>query len=92
MQNVIKAEMDMLFGTGLDRVGEMIDLGVKCGLVKKAGSWFTMALKDGEPVSADVEGAETVMMGQGKEKVRAVDKWFVLGFLALLHTQALADR
>ena len=59
----------MLFGTGLDRTGEIVDLGVKCGLVKKAGSWFTVDVKEGHPVKAEVEGAETVMMGQGREKV-----------------------
>ena len=36
-----KAEFDILFGEGISRIGEIIDLGVESEIVKKAGSWFS---------------------------------------------------
>jgi recombination protein RecA len=50
------AEFDLMFGTGIDRMGEVIDLGIHYGLIEKAGSWMSY---QGEKV------------GQGKESARA---------------------
>jgi recombination protein RecA len=36
-----KAEFDIKFGEGFSKAGELIDLGVDNGIVKKAGSWFS---------------------------------------------------
>ncbi len=35
------AEIDVRYGEGIDRYGELIDLGVEFGIVEKAGSWFS---------------------------------------------------
>lgn len=36
-----KAEFDLVFGEGISRIGEIIDLGVEFNIVKKSGSWFS---------------------------------------------------
>lgn len=36
-----KAEFDIMYGEGVSKVGEVIDLGVEYGVVKKSGSWFS---------------------------------------------------
>lgn len=36
-----KAEFDIMYGEGVSKVGETIDLGVEYGVVKKSGSWFS---------------------------------------------------
>ncbi len=48
-------EFDIMYGQGISKLGELIDLGVKAGLVDKAGSWFSY---DGERI------------GQGRENVK----------------------
>ncbi|MBP5503485.1 MAG: recombinase RecA [Bacteroidales bacterium] len=36
-----KAEFDLMFGTGISAVGELIDLAVEMNIIKKSGSWFS---------------------------------------------------
>jgi recombination protein RecA len=36
-----KAEFDLVFGEGISRIGEIVDLGVEFNIVKKSGSWFS---------------------------------------------------
>lgn len=50
-----QVEFDIMYGTGISREGEIIDLGVKAGIVDKAGAWFSY---DGTRI------------GQGKDNVR----------------------
>ncbi len=51
-----EAQFDILYGTGISREGELIDLGVEQGVIEKSGSWYAF-------------GKER--LGQGKENVRA---------------------
>ena len=37
-----EAEFDIMYGEGISRVGDLIDLGIRLELVEKAGSWFTI--------------------------------------------------
>ncbi len=36
-----QVEFDIMYGEGISKVGELIDLGVKAGVVEKSGSWFS---------------------------------------------------
>lgn len=36
-----KAEFEILFGQGISKIGELVDLGVQYGIVKKSGAWFS---------------------------------------------------
>ena len=36
-----EAEVDIIFGKGISKLGELIDLGVEFGFVEKAGAWFS---------------------------------------------------
>jgi len=38
-----EAEFDIMYGEGISRLGEIIDLGVKLGIIEKGGAWFTVA-------------------------------------------------
>lgn len=52
-----KAEFDLLYGVGISRIGEVIDLGVDLNIIKKSGSWFSYG--------------ET-KLGQGRDSVKAL--------------------
>jgi len=49
------AEFDIMYGAGISREGEIIDLGVKAGIVDKAGAWYSY---------------NGTRIGQGKDNVR----------------------
>ena len=36
-----KVDFDIMYGEGISKTGELIDLGIKAGLVEKAGAWFS---------------------------------------------------
>jgi recombination protein RecA len=54
-----KAEFDILYGEGISKLGEIIDMGVELNIIKKAGSWFSYG---------------DTKLGQGREGVKAILK------------------
>ncbi|GGF70128.1 hypothetical protein GCM10011402_23280 [Paracoccus acridae] len=36
-----QVEFDIMYGEGISKVGELIDLGVKAGVVEKSGAWYS---------------------------------------------------
>jgi recombination protein RecA len=51
-----EVEFDIMYGEGISKVGELIDLGVKAGVIEKSGSWYSW-------------GDERI--GQGRENAKA---------------------
>jgi len=50
-----QVEFDIMYGEGISKVGELIDLGVKAGVVEKSGSWFSY---------------DSTRIGQGRENAK----------------------
>jgi recombination protein RecA len=50
-----QVEFDIMYGEGISRTGEIVDLGVKAGIVEKSGAWFSF---DGQRI------------GQGRENTK----------------------
>ncbi len=65
-----KAEFDIMYGEGISKTGEILDLGVEYGIIKKSGSWFSygdtklaqgrdaskQVIKDNPELAAELEG------------------------------------
>ena len=52
-----KAELDIIFGEGFSKTGEIIDLGVENGIIKKSGSWYSYG---------------DTKLGQGRDAVKSL--------------------
>jgi len=52
-----KAEFDIMYGEGISKIGEIIDLGVDLNILKKSGSWFSYG--------------ET-KLGQGRDSIKSI--------------------
>ncbi len=78
-----KAEFDIMFGEGISKVGEIVDLGVEYDIIKKSGSWFSYGdtklaqgrdavknvLKDNPQLAAEIE--EKIMKAVKEKKDKA---------------------
>jgi recombination protein RecA len=53
-----QVEFDIMYGVGISKVGELVDLGVKAGIVEKSGSWFSY---DGGRIGQGRESAKTFL-------------------------------
>jgi recombination protein RecA len=51
-------EFDIMYGEGVSKTGELIDLGVKAGVVEKSGAWFS---HDGQRIGQGKENARTFL-------------------------------
>src|ERR1700726_4272084 len=50
-----QVEFDIMYGVGISKVGELVDLGVKAGIVEKSGSWYSY---------------DSQRLGQGRENAK----------------------
>jgi len=50
-----QVEFDIMYGEGISKVGELVDLGVKAGVVEKSGAWFSC---DGQRIGQGRENAK----------------------------------
>jgi len=53
-----QVEFDIMYGVGISKVGELVDLGVKAGIVEKSGSWYSY---DGSRIGQGRESAKTFL-------------------------------
>ena len=51
-----QVEFDIMYGEGVSKMGELVDLGVKAGVVEKSGAWFSY---------------DSQRLGQGRENAKA---------------------
>jgi recombination protein RecA len=50
-----QVEFDIMYGEGISKIGEILDLGVKAGIVEKSGAWFSY---------------DSIRIGQGRENAK----------------------
>jgi len=50
-----QVEFDIMYGEGISKIGEILDLGVKAGVVEKSGAWFSV---------------RSIRIGQGRENAK----------------------
>ncbi|NNV55425.1 recombinase RecA [Limnovirga soli] len=79
------AEFDIIFGEGISKVGEIIDMGVELGIVQKSGSWFSYdtnklgqgrdtvkeLLRDNPELAAEIEGKIRAKLKEAQTGVSA---------------------
>tara|TARA_R110002110_G_scaffold3104_27_gene16022 strand:+ start:1969 stop:3075 length:1107 start_codon:yes stop_codon:yes gene_type:complete len=81
-----QVEFDIMYGEGISKMGELVDLGVKAGIVEKSGSWFSynsqrvgqgrenakQFLRDNPDMAAEIEVAIRQNAGLIAEKIMEV--------------------
>jgi recombination protein RecA len=80
-----EVEFDIMYGQGISKIGEIIDLGVKAGVVEKSGSWFSYnstRIGQGrdnarEFLKANVEMANEIEAAVRKNSVKIVEELLV---------------
>ena len=72
-----KAEFDIMFGEGISKIGELIDMGVEFGIIKKSGSWFSYGdtkLAQGRDATKDLLRDNPELADEIEQKVREAAK------------------
>jgi recombination protein RecA len=68
-----RAEFDIMYGTGISKVGEILDLGVDLGIVNKSGSWFSYGetkLGQGRDAVKQIIGDNPELMDELEGKIK----------------------
>jgi recombination protein RecA len=66
-----QVEFDIMYGEGISKMGELLDLGVKAGVVEKAGSWFSYG---DERIGQGRENAKTFLKENQRFAIEIEDK------------------
>ncbi|MEM8729312.1 MAG: recombinase RecA [Pseudomonadota bacterium] len=66
-----EAEFDIMYGEGISKMGELLDLGVKAGVVQKSGSWFSYG---DERIGQGRENAKQFLRDNGALAIEIEDK------------------
>ena len=72
-----RCEFDIMFGEGISKAGEIIDLGVDYGVIKKSGSWFSYGdrkLGQGRDAVKELFKTDTALADEIETKVREAMK------------------
>lgn len=72
-----QAEFDIVFGEGISKIGEIIDIGVEKGIIKKSGSWFSYGdtkLGQGRDALKQILKDNPDLLSELEEKVRTALK------------------
>ena len=64
-----QVEFDIMYGVGISKMGELVDLGVKAGIVDRAGAWFS---HDGNRIGQGRENAKTFLK-ENPKVARAIE-------------------
>ena len=64
-----QVEFDIMYGEGISKMGELVDLGVKAGIVDRAGAWFS---HDGNRIGQGRENAKTFLK-ENPKVARAIE-------------------
>jgi recombination protein RecA len=86
-------EFDIMYGEGISKVGELIDLGVKAGVVEKSGAWYSC---DSQRIGQGRENAKQFLrdhvdVAESIEK-RIRDKSGVVADALLVHATEEEER
>jgi len=65
-----QVEFDIMYGEGISKVGELIDLGVKAGVIEKSGAWFS---HDSQRIGQGRENAKQFLR-EHKEMLDSIEK------------------
>ncbi|MBB3899167.1 recombinase RecA [Roseococcus suduntuyensis] len=90
-----QVEFDILYGEGISKVGELLDLGVKAGVVEKSGAWFSC---DGTRIGQGRENAKQFlrdhpeMADSVERRIRGQADTVASGMLAAPEGDADADE
>ncbi|MCC8019026.1 MAG: recombinase RecA [Rikenellaceae bacterium] len=70
-----KAEFDIMYGEGISKLGEIVDIGVDTGVIKKSGSWFSYGdrkLAQGRDAVKELLSGNDELRNEIEAKVRAI--------------------
>jgi len=88
-------EFDILYGEGISKVGEILDLGVDMGIIAKSGSWFSY---NGDRLGQGREGVKQILLDNQEladeieAKIRAMVKGEPAAALAAIPTDESVDE